>query len=135
MALPSQAQPVQPVQQAPIQPEQAPISQAPLAEEQLAPTVEDIEEGISQISEEGKELLATFSIAPEFGTLMGEMFGPEMGEFFTQFSDPSLTIVVLPKEELDAVLAQTSDEPSIEDSDTPIDEPSIDDSISESSIE
>jgi len=94
-----QQPPVQATAQVPGQAlEQADIAQA------TGDITSQIEEGLAQLPDDIKEALATFAIAPEFGELMGMLLSPEVGDFFTQFSDPSLTIVALPREELDAVL-------------------------------
>lgn len=89
----------------------APAVPAAALEEQPIPTQPtdvdiraQIEEGLAQLPDESKELLASFSVVPEFGDLMGTMFGPELGSFFAELSDPELTLVVVPKAELDEIM-------------------------------
>lgn len=82
-------------------PEQAPIDAAP----QRQDVTQKIEEGLSQLPADTQEILAAFSVAPEFAQLMGELVGPEIGQFFAQFADPEMALVAVPRADLDSVMS------------------------------
>jgi hypothetical protein len=94
--------------------------QAPVQEQQNIDA--QIEEGLSNLPEEGKELLSTFSIVPEFSRLMGMMFGPELGNFLNQFADPDMTISIVPKTETTTKDTPAEESPSM-DGDTAFGQP------------
>ena len=96
--------------QQPVQQQPTPEATAEQQPSQGQPDItQQIEEGINSLPQDTKEILAAFAIAPEFSQLLGELIGPEIGQFFTQFADPEMTLVAVPRAALDEVMAASSE--------------------------
>ncbi len=78
-----------------------------------------IEQGLSSLPDDTKDILAAFSIAPEFAQILGELISPEVGEFFQEFTDPEMTLVAVPVAELLSAMAADANEG------TPVDAQSV----------
>ncbi len=99
-----------------VSPESVPATQEP----EIRQT---IEEGISQLPDDTKEILAAFSVAPEFAQLMGELLSPDVGQFFSEFADPNMALVAVPREALDSLMegsTEVSPEAEVEETDNTV---------------
>ncbi len=95
--MPAQAQPQPQAQPAP-----QPAPQGAMAPEGgAAPEVQQVlagfQEHLASLPQEQAELVSEH-MTPEMTQILGIIFGPEVGEFFNQFADPSIILVPVERE-------------------------------------
>jgi hypothetical protein len=71
-------------------------------EEYKEDILENLEAHLNSLPDEAKEFLSQYAVTPEFATAIGIINGPEVGEYFMRYADPSKTVVVqdVPQEQM-----------------------------------
>jgi hypothetical protein len=97
MMVPQEEAPVQPLTQETTDPDQQAM-QKDLVDEQVIQTLQDRMDEL----DDGKKALIVEYLSPELSQIMGLLFdSPKVQAFFDSMSDPNITLVPVPKKDLD----------------------------------